>query len=1619
MPARSGAVEAVPGARGVRVWCTRDPELGALVHKEALGEGALERIAHETSVLRRLAGVPGVPVLRPSVDPRVLVAAVSDGRLLADALAERRLSAPEVVTVGRQLASRLKAVHEAGVAHHGLHPGTVLLVEGGVELVDFASATMTTEVRPGPTHRREVLGPLPYLAPEQTGRTGSVADHRSDLYAVGVVLYEAATGRPPFVEEDAFELLQEILTREPAPATALDPTLPPALDAVLARLLEKEPDRRYQSAAGLAHDLARIAAGATTPFALGERDFPTRLTPPPQLVGRDREVAVLAAALDAVARPAAAGSGDRPGGRVLLVSGGPGVGKSALVDTLRLRVRRHGGWFVSGKADQVVRDSSAGLRWALRGLARLLLAEPPSALERQARELRRRLRSNASVLVALVPEFAQVLGESAGAVAVDEREAEDRIRQAVVGLLQVVASPGRPVVLFFDDLQWAPPSALDMLDALVRAPVVDGLLVVGAYRDADARLAAMVGGWGRSGVSTAVRLDPLGPDDLAVLLQHVLRLPAGRSAALAGVLAEPAGGNPLDTIELLNSLREDGALVLGDGGWTWDEAAVGLHVGRGDVVALLTARIENLGPGPADVLGVMACLGAEVPGTDLAIACGVSVDELRTRLHAPLAAGLVTAGPDATLGRLRFRHDRVQQAAYERLGARERRSVQARMGRRLAAAGRQSPAARQLLAADVRPQHADDLGRIVGVYRRAADEERQRTEFTAAERFLAAAARLLREDPATALERVAVETERHHVLYQLGRLDEADEVYASLAGCAREDQELAQITAVQVASLTNRHLYGAAVDLGLRVLARLGVPYPEPDAAAEVARGLAEVVAWAGGLDPAGADDRPVLADPTAAALAAVMGRLSPAAFFSAPLVSAWLASEARRLWQEHGPSTDLMAALGHAPVAFVAVLDEFRAGEVLLNHLLATGEAHGWERAVAYTRFLHAVSSAHWFQPLDVCVPSARRARDGLLHVGDLPQACWSYVPVVVDTFETAPHLDQTLTELAAALALAERTGILPVQRCFSIIRDFCADARGGPGTDAPGRVPGEPTVDALAETNSVVGAYLWLFRSISAALRGDRQQLAANSRAAHQRAQRLPGIVISLLTAVPFGLHLSQRLRQEPAGGPGHAALLGELDEVLGWLRRRARHQPANVAHLVSYLEGERAWALGDHDAALSAFDSALSAVGRVSRPWHHALLARRAGELHRERGLEHSGRLHLAEAKRALLDWGAEAVAADLDRAYPFLRDQPRGLSAAGSGAHPVLTAGTVDATAILRVAQALAAQTTMPQLHDAVVKQLRAITGATAVHVVLGDETGGWRVWRAGAHATGDTALDEAAATALLPVSVVQYALRTREPLVVDDATADDRFARDPYLAGEARIALLVVPVLRAAELRAVLVLENRLTSGAFTTDRLGVVTMLTGQLAVALDNAQVYASLEQRIAERTAALRSANAQLERLSTTDPLTGVANRRRFDAVLAHERTHPVAVIMVDVDHFKQYNDARGHPAGDACLVEISRLLAAGLRDPDLLCRYGGEEFAAVLPRTGLATAVEVAERMRRAVEDARLPHVLDGTVVTVSIGVASSAASTGGPGDGLLARADDALYRAKRAGRNRVRT
>ena len=268
-------------------------------------------------------------------------------------------------------------MHRRGVMHRDITPANIVLSGDGVPcLVDFALAMSLAEIRPEFTHHAEIVGTLAYLAPEQTGRTGRPVDQRADLYALGAMLYELATGEPPFGTGDPLRLIHDHLARVPVPPAAGEPAIPAALSEIIMHLLEKEPDHRYQTADGVVYRPGAAAGRPARPgrggLRVGEHDVPLRLLPPSRLVGRDGEVAALQEAFE-----------DALAGRCrgVLVSGAPGVGKTALADELRPVVTGRDGWFVAGKFDAYRRDLEFdAVNQAFRALGRLLLAEPEEEL---------------------------------------------------------------------------------------------------------------------------------------------------------------------------------------------------------------------------------------------------------------------------------------------------------------------------------------------------------------------------------------------------------------------------------------------------------------------------------------------------------------------------------------------------------------------------------------------------------------------------------------------------------------------------------------------------------------------------------------------------------------------------------------------------------------------------------------------------------------------------------------------------------------------------------------------------------------------------------------------------------------------------------------------------------------------------------------------------------------------------------------------------------------------------------------------------------------------------------------------------------------------------------------
>ena len=357
-------------------------------------------------------------------------------------------------------AAALSGLHEKELIHKDVKPANVLVnpATGQARLMGFGIASRLPRERQAPEPPEFIAGTLAYMAPEQTGRMNRSIDSRSDLYALGVTLYEMVTGTLPFTASDPMELVHSHIARQPVPPGERLNGIPGPVSAIVMKLLAKTAEERYQTAAGAASDLRRCldeweTRGWIDEFPLGEHDTPDRLLIPEKLYGRASEIETLLAVFDRIV------AGGRP--ELVLVSGYSGIGKSSVVNELHKPLVPPRGLFASGKFDQYKRDIPyATLAQAFRSLIRLLLSKSEKELSKWRDALREALDPNGQLMVDLVPELKLIIGEQPPVPELPRQDAQGRF-QLVFRRFISVFTREHPLAVFFDDLQWLDAATLD------------------------------------------------------------------------------------------------------------------------------------------------------------------------------------------------------------------------------------------------------------------------------------------------------------------------------------------------------------------------------------------------------------------------------------------------------------------------------------------------------------------------------------------------------------------------------------------------------------------------------------------------------------------------------------------------------------------------------------------------------------------------------------------------------------------------------------------------------------------------------------------------------------------------------------------------------------------------------------------------------------------------------------------------------------------------------------------------------------------------------------------------------------------------------------------------------
>ncbi|WP_437678695.1 sensor histidine kinase [Sorangium sp. So ce131] len=1452
--------------------------------------GAAALLRGEAAVLQRL-DVPGaarvIALLGPE-DAPVLVLEDAGADDLERRIAGGPLALGELFEIAIALADACARLHERGVVHRALAPRRVLLGPGGeVTLVHFTDAAELTSV-PGAA-ALEDLKALPFKPPEQLGRMDRFVDGRSDLYALGAILYAMLTGAPPFQEADPLALVHSHAARCPVPARVVNPAVPAALSELTQRLLAKMPELRYQSAASLAEDLREArrrwrAEGAIAPFELGRLELAQRLPLPERLVGRDRELAALRAA----AERASGGATE-----LFLVTGDAGVGKTALVEAARGAVDERGGRFVSGKLDQRAADVPyAPVAEALRALAGALRAEAeePAGMARAA--LLRAAGEQGRALAEICPEIGALFAAAPPLPAVDPLRAESRLLLALQAFVRAVAGAapeGRPLAIFLDDLQWTDAASLRALRALATDPGSRGVLLLGAYRPKELGpthpLHAALREIRQAEVApvTRVSLGPLDLEALVALLAGWLRCEPERARPLAELVLARTAGNPLFVRQLLRALQRQGLLAFDAARttWTWDLGRIE-RVGITDnVVELMTEAVRQLPEEAQELVQIAACAGKRAEVGLLAAASGRSVDEATAALGQPLGEGLLAADREPGAGlAVRFAHDRVQQAAYELLPVGRRRALHLRIGRLLAAACRagaddalfdavnQLDLGAALLGVEEREELAALNHRAGLKARGAAAYGPALSCFRRGLGLLPEGAHASRRALWLALRRDAAECAA-----LTGEHAAARALVEEALGRAASIPERIDLEGIRLLSATLSGEHALALRWGRAALRDcFGVELPSSDLEAEIAAQRRAVEARLGGRPPESLLDLPLITGPEERAhMKLVSGMLTPAWFAERRQLSL-LTLLGVRFALEHGNSSEgILPYAGHA--LFLASEGDI-AGAQGFGRLaveLARRLGDRAQETVAlhiYTEFVRP-----WGASFASCAAQFRDVVALGRSSGELRYAAYAYTGIVEHSLAAGAALDRVLLDLDEGLAFSRQTGnkaMLLYQSAYrQMIRCLKGQTRGRNRFD-DGGFDERAFLEAAQGEPAVVCVYHILRLETSYLLR-DQAEAIARSEATIPYLQFLGGYIAGCQRA--FFAVLTLLWRCDGASAAERAALLAQVDEVRRRFGRWESTCADNFRAARLLIDAEIARVARDVEAAGALYDEAIEAATSAGIAPAAALGNELAGRFYRGLGRARIAAMYLRAARRGYASWGAS------EKARALAEELRIGDGGEEPGADEErYPAAALDALSLLKAAETLSGEIVLDRLLEKLLGVCLEAAGAERGALVL-EEDGGLFV-RAAGRAAGPVSIERAplAGSREVPEKLVERARRAREIVVVDDAASDGDLAGDPRFAGGGAGSALLLPLQRMGALLGVLYLENTLATRAFTRDRVHVLELLSAQIAIALENACLYRAAQDAIRVRDEFLSVASHELK--------TPVTSLRLGLQALIHQR-------------------------------------------------------------------------------------------------------------------------------------
>lgn len=1543
---------------------------------------------------------------------------------------EQKLNLELFLELAIHMTEALGHIHQNNIIHKDINPSNIMcdIESKTVKIIDFGLSANLPKERAEIVSPNVLEGTLNYLSPEQTGRMNRGIDYRTDYYSLGITFYQMLTGQLPFTSDDPMELVHYHIAVTPKSPHEIDNSIPKILSDIVMKLLAKNAEDRYQNANGLITDLSQCLEqlklnGKIEPFKLGVKDIFSRFQIPEKLYGREDEVKTLLDTYDNVMQ-----------GKVelMLVAGYSGIGKSALVHEAHKPIVAKHGYFISGKFDQFKHNIPyAAVIQAFDEFVMQILTESEEIIDSFRAKILEAVGENGQVITEIIPNLISIIGEQPAVPELGPTESQNRFSYVFQNFISSLAASDHPLVLFLDDLQWADTPSLKLLETLLTSPDCQYLFIIGAYRSNEVSsahpLMMELEEIKKRGVQyNTINLKPLALNNVSQLLGDTLHQDQESVMPLAQIAFEKTGGNPFFLIQLLLLLYKEQLISFDSRSnqWAWKLNDIKDKEISDNVVQLMINKLRELPAETQKVLQFASCIGNRFNLDLLSSSSGKEPETILIDLQEALKEGYIVSHGDAYRAvSYHFAHDRIQQAAYSLIDEDERKIIHINLARIIL--NKTSEDKFDEVIFDIANHYntgidpnfpdiidATEKYNIAKLNLKASKAAQSAAAFEPALKYAQNALKCVDETAWESdyqfmldLYTEAIETSYLTTKYDL--METYSEIALQKARNVFDKVQIIQIKALSfIAQLRQRDAVDIITDtlipLGVTLpnktswfhrtvtsgLYRMGVKLANNPNLLYILGAIIKIKTLLLGKKIPELLNLPEMTDPAKKAAVKLITIGSAPAYQAHPALFPLLACTNVILSLKYGNTRQSAYAYVCFGVIACGVLGEIDSGYQFGDLSLDLLEKMREEETKARVVLMNYLFVKHWKDSLRSILPKVEDNFTLGLDSGDLEYASYTFTLYVFTSYFAGVPLKELLKKTETYMALVKNLQQTQNYYYMAIYQQTMlnlVEIRENPCL-LVGTVYNETEmVPNLIKVNEKV-ALSWFYTNKLSLyyLFEDYSDVDQCINSAEIYEEGMLSMYASAIFQFYKGLILLATYPTKSKKEKRKA--ISAAKKAISKFKLWARHSPINHTHKLKLLQAELARVQGDFENAAILYDQAIDLAKQHEFLNEEALANEVAAKFYLAQNKEKIARVYMEEARHSYLVWGADAKVAFLNAHYPQLLGRAKEDSTittkVSTSASDRTLSESLDINTIQKSSQAISSTIVLADLLKKLMRIVVENAGAQKSSLLL-NKDGKYVI-----EAEGDVDHEDASVLKsipispdLLPVSMINYVIHSKESIVLGNATRSDRYGKDPYVVAKQPKSVICMPLLNQGVLSGILYLENNLTDNAFTSDRIKVLNLLSSQIAISIDNARLYGSTK----DLNEQLTIMNKAYERFVPQDFLSLLQKQSIVDVGLGDQVQETMTILFTDIRNFTTISEGMTPEENFQFLNSFLSAMAPVIRKNNgFVDKFIGDAIMALYPNNA-DNALQCALDMRKALQQYNQERAKQGkSPIDIGIGI-----------------------------------